>query len=225
MLQSRCCSYDWYVPRFRKVVRWTSICIAGVVCVSGILVWRIGSRARIKAKADCSILAWVLPIDHTETGPDDYIEMNSEGGGVGAPFYAIHIRIYGSGLVERETAESIRGDTIGCPLRESDRTIRIALASAKDLLTRARDGGFCRLCAVYQSPEFVFDAGNEELKLSLHGKTKSVWDHVGNPPPIFGELADSIWKLSDIERVADPRRFSPDREAECKRIEDARIYR
>ena len=187
--------------------------------------WRIEERTRIKPKSNCPILAWVLPIKHTEIRPDDYIEMNSSGGGVGNPFEPIHVRIYGSGLVERDTVETVRGDTFGCPLRESDKTIRIAPASAKDLLTRARDGGFCRLCAVYQYPGFVFDAGNEELKLSLHGKTKSVWDHDGEPPPIFGELSDSIWKLSDIERVADTRRFAPDREAECKRIKDERIYR
>jgi hypothetical protein len=206
-------------------MRWTSICIAGLVCASVIVVWRIEDRTRIKPKSDCPILAWVLPIDHKETSPDDYIEMNSDGGGVAGPFVAIHVRIYGSGLVERETAETIRGDSFGCPLRESDKTIHIPPVAAKELLARARDGGFCRLCGVYQSPGIVFDAGNESLKLSLHGKIKFVWDHAGNPPPIFGELADSIWKLSDIEKVADPRRFSPDRTAECKRIEDARIYR
>jgi len=157
---------------------------------------------------------WITPVDRAEVVPDDYIELNSAGGY--SSLEPVDVRIYGSGLVERETLGTIGADTFGCPLRDSDKTLYISPASAKALLERARDGGFCRLCAAYEYPGFVSDAGTEGVTLSLHGKVKSVWNHAGHPPPIFAELADKIWTLSRIESVADTTKFSPDRKAECR---------
>jgi hypothetical protein len=87
---------------------------------------------------------------------------------------------------------------------------------AKKLLEQARDGGFCRLCAQYRYPGFVFDAGSTGLTLSLHGKSKSVADDAGKPPPLFRELADSIEAISPMDNLADPRKFTPARSVECE---------
>ena len=189
----------------------------------GVILWNIAERLHFTHQSGCPILAWFAPIDRSEILPTDYIEMTSMAIGprLSEP---VHVRIYGNGLVERETVTTIGGSTIGCPLHDSDKTVHVSSAAAQVLLVRARDAGFCRLCASYQNMG-VMDGAITEVRLSLHGKLKSVWDHNGNPPPILDELAGHIWELSGIESVADFRKFSPEREAECRRIEEGRFRR
>jgi hypothetical protein len=122
-------------------------------------------------------------------------------------------------LVERETVETIGGDTFGCPLDNADKTLHISPAAAQILLANARDGGFCRLCALYQTAG-VRDGGVEEVTLNLGGKSTTVRNHNGNPPPLLDELSGRIWELSGIADVADPRKFTAEREAECRKIEE-----
>jgi len=177
---------------------------------------------RISPRSGCPLVAWIVPIDQTTILPQDYIELHSSAIGP-TEFEPIVVRIYASGRVERETQETIRGETFGCPLHEPEKTINISPISAKALLTRARDEGFCRICDEYEKVG-VMDGGVEEIRLSLHGKVKSVWDHNGNPPPIFGELDREIWELSEIEALADTRKFSPERKAECQKIEEERLH-
>jgi len=61
------------------------------------------------------------------------------------------------------------------------------------------------------------------VTLNLHGNLKTVWDHNGYPPPLLDELSRRIWELSGIKSVGDPREFTPERKAECRKIEEARM--
>jgi hypothetical protein len=58
------------------------------------------------------------------------------------------------------------------------------------------------------------------MTVSLAGKQKSVFDHAGKPPPILDELYDSIDKLVPMDDLADTRKFSPERHAECQAFLD-----
>ena len=185
--------------------------------------WRTSLAKRILPGSECPILEWMKPIDHSGILPTDYIELN--GTAIGPRmFEPVHARIYGDGLVERETVMTIRGYTFGCPLHDSDKTFHISSSASQLLLAKARDGGFCRLCASYQT-EGVMDGGIEEVTLNLHGRSTTVWNHNGNPPPLLSELAGKIWELSEIENVADFRKFTKAREIECRKVEEARIPR
>jgi hypothetical protein len=163
----------------------------------------------------CPLIAWMIPINHSEILPGDYIQLRvlSAGPFSKEPYY---VRIYSDGRVERDTIWTVRGETFGCPLHPADRTFRISSAVAQRLLIRARDGGFCRLCSKYQYPGMIFDAGSTELTLSLHGKSKNVWNHAGSPPLLFDELTEGIWAISPMDNLADPMKFTPQRSAECE---------
>ena len=198
----------------------------GTVVIIGILgavlLWTpIGKR--ILPKSGCPILAQIKPIDRSGILPTDYIELNATAIGPRL-FEPIHVRIYGDGLVERETVMTLRGYTLGCPLHDSDKTLHIFPSVSQLLLAKARDGGFCRLGALYQTAG-VMDGGIEEVTFNLHGKSTTVRNHNGYPPPLFDELSGRIWELSGIKSVADPRESTPERKAECRRIEEARIQR
>ena len=214
--------YDAYVGSLRKTLKWSAVAVAVLIAAGAARFLWLYETTPIKPRSGCPLIARFLPIDRSEILPTDYIDLREESAGPYS-WEPIHIRVYGSGVVERDTVETVRGETFGCPLHAADRTLQVSPAAAKELLIRARDEGFCRLCAKYQFPGQIQDAGSEELELSLHGKSKSVWDHVGNPPPLFGELIEAIWAISPMERFADPSRFTPDREAECRHFEDEQV--
>lgn len=197
----------------RNIAKWsgiTFVALLGSVVLLFFFAWR---AHQIQARVGCPVLAWLIPIDHTPIGSNDYIEITA-GGGL-TYWEPIHIRIYGDGRVERDTVETIRGFTTGCPLHPDQRTTRVSPQDAKKLLELARDGGFCRLCSVYQYPGIIYDAGSSTMTVSLGGKEKSVRNHAGKPPPILNELYDSIDKLTPMDDLADTHKFSPEREAEC----------
>lgn len=194
----------------RKVLKWTAICIAGVVALVAISPW-IFPRNPFMSRSGCPILAWLMPIDHSEFLPGDYLEWRlSPGLSTWYPFY---VRIYGDGRVERDTVETRGGFTYGCPLHPADRTARISPAGAKKLLSEAREGGFCRLCSFYNTG--VMDLGTSTLTLSLHGRVKAVQDHTLDPPQLIPQLTKSVLELTNMNDMADSARFSPVRKAEC----------
>jgi len=214
------------VARIHKTLKWIAITFVILITIGALrLIW-LYQEARIKPRFGCPLLVWVMPPDHSEIQSTDYIDLR-EGSAGPYMWEPIHIRIYANGLVERDTVETVRGDTFGCPLHPADRTLRISPEAAEGLLTRARDGGFCRLCAGYQYPSFIYDAGSEELTLSLHGKSKAVWNHEGEPPPLFGELIGSIYAISPMDNLADPAKFTAQRSAECEAFleQNERSYR
>lgn len=215
--------YHSSVARVRKIIYRIGLGILIVVGILGAVLWGTPVGKRILPKSGCPILAWMKPIDRSGILTTDYIELNATAIGPRL-FEPVHVRIYGDGLVERETVMTIRGDTFGCPLHDSDKTLHISPSDSQLLLARARDGGFCRLCALYQNAG-VMDGGIEEVRLNLNGKFTAVWNHNGNPPPLLDELSRRIWELSGIASVADHRKFTPERVTECRRIEEARIRR
>jgi hypothetical protein len=106
------------------------------------------------------------------------------------------------------------GETLGCPLHDADKHLRIPSKEAVDLLTRARDGGFCRLCGEYRVLG-VRDAGLERVTLSLNGRVQTVGDRAGTPPSLFNELIESAFRLSPMDDLADTRKFTRERKEEC----------
>jgi hypothetical protein len=208
-------SYDPLVGWLRKTLKWGSICLGGLVATLAILLLWGYENHRIKPRSGCPLLAWLMPIDHSELLPGDYIEVREFSAGPYS-WEPLYVRIYADGRVERDTVVTIRGEMIGCPLHAADRTARIRQEDAQKLLIRARDGGFCRLCDSYRYPAHVYDAGSSEVTLSLHGKSKSVWNSLGKPPQLFGELIDSTLSLSPMDELADPMKFSDQRSAECE---------
>jgi hypothetical protein len=214
--------YDFRMAKTRKPLSRIGLGTLVATGLLGAVLWNIAERLHFTPQSGCPILAWIAPLDRPDILPTDYIEMTSMAIGPRAS-EPVHVRIYGSGLVERETVATIGGYTVGCPLHDSDKTLHVSSATAQVLLVRARDAGFCRLCTSYQNMG-VMDGGITEVRLSLHGKLKTVSDHNGDPPPVFSELVGHVWEISGIESVANFRKFSPEREAECRRIEEGRIH-
>lgn len=206
----------------RKSLRRIGLGALAATTLLGAVLWNIAERRHLTPKSGCPILAWVPPLDRSDILPTDYIELTAVAIG---PRWSepVHVRIYGSGLVERETVATTGSYTVGCPLHDSDKTLHVSSDASLALLMKARDAGFCRLCASYQNMG-VMDGGITEVRLSLHGKLKSVRDHNGTPPPVFSEIAGNIWELSRIESVASFEKFSPEREAECRSIEEGRFH-
>ena len=169
--------YHFNVARIRGIAPRIGLCIVIVVGTLGVVLWRTSLAKRILPGSECPILEWMKPIDHSGILPTDYIELN--GTAIGPRmFEPVHARIYGDGLVERETVMTIRGYTFGCPLHDSDKTFHISSSASQLLLAKARDGGFCRLCASYQT-EGVMDGGIEEVTLNLHGRSAAAVERTG----------------------------------------------
>jgi hypothetical protein len=203
------------VKLFRKIVKWSAIGLTALLLVTvggfGLLYARVTWWDN-RPKVDCPILAYLRPISHAPITASNYLEIFT----VSAWGYEpVRIRIYGNGNVERDTTVVIfNGQTLGCPLHEADKHLRIPPKDAVYLLTRARDGGFCRLCGRYVH-RGVSDAGGELVTLSLGGKVKSVDSRAGTPPPLFNELIESTFRLSPMDNLADTRKFTREREDEC----------
>lgn len=170
-------------------------------------------------------LGWLQPksVDHVfisiERVPavesleaSDFIELDQ----AGPKIMPVHIRILADGRIERDTVSDEFRFVAGCPLKASDKEVRIAPADAQRVIAKAGDGGFYRLSDDYHASGVVLDAGASILKLSIHGQVKRVKDHAGSPPPLFGELIDSILKLSPMDEYVYPWKFSPERKAECE---------
>lgn len=145
----------------------------------------------------------------------DYIELDQ----VGTKVWPIHIRIYADVHIERDTVSDEFRYAPGCPLKSNDKEVKVARADAQRVIARARDGGFYRFSEVYRASGVVYDAGTSVLKLSVDGQVKRVQDHAGNPPPLFWELIDSIRKLSPMDELVDPWKFSAERKADCEEFQ------
>jgi hypothetical protein len=142
----------------------------------------------------------------------DFIELDQ----VAAKVMPTHIRIYADGRIERDTTSEEFRFATGCPLKASDKELRVAPADAQRVIARARDGGFYHLSDDYRASSVVYDAGISVLRLWIHGQVKRVQDRAGSPPALFGELLDSIRKLSPMDEFAYPWKFSAERKAECE---------
>jgi hypothetical protein len=145
----------------------------------------------------------------------DFIELDE----VAAKVMPTHIRIYADGRIERDTASNEFRWATGCPLKTEDKETRVGAADSERLIARARDDGFYHLSDIYRAPSVVLDAGTSILKLSIGGQEKRVQNSAGNPPPLFGELVDSIRKLSPMDEFAYPWKFSAERKAECEKFD------
>jgi hypothetical protein len=206
-----------------KIAKWIGIgltaAVIGIYFLWVYVDYRYRLQSRMIPEEDCPFIAWLHPIDHTPIEPEDYIELNAwySGPYAGNP---VSIRIFANGRIDRETVRTIRGIAEGCPLEDADKTLHIPTSSATRLISRARDGGFCRLCGSYHYPGFVFDGGSETITLSVNKKVMAVSNSNGTPPPLFRELTDSIWKLSPMEGLVNPRTFAPKRAAKCKAFMD-----
>lgn len=195
--------------------------VAVLVSVAGFGLWSLAERLNLFPRSKCPIFARIMPLNRSEIEASDYIEF--DGMAIGPHIYEpVHVRIYASGLLERDTVMRIGSRDFGCPLHDADKTLRIPAATARTLLERARDGGFCRLCGSYHHD--VMDGGIDVGTLSLGRSRKSVWNHNGEPPALFDDLADRILAVSGIHELADRSKFSPERKAECEAIEAARFH-
>jgi hypothetical protein len=206
----------------REMYKCPRMIVAVLVTVAGLGLWSVAERLKLLPRSGCPILARMMPINRSEIQASDYIEFDAMA--IGPHIYEpVHVRIYGNGLVERDTVMKIGSRIFGCPLHDADKTLRIPVATARTLLERARDNGFCGLCSSYQHD--VFDGGLNVETLSLHRNRKSVWNHNGEPPPLFDDLAGRILALSGVHALADTSNFSSERKAECESIEAARFHR
>jgi hypothetical protein len=131
----------------------------------------------------------------------------------------LRIRVYADGRIERDTVSREFGRTVGCPLNESNKAVKVAPDDAQRVIAKARDSGFYGFANEYNASSVVLDAGTYSLLLSIHGQTKRVSNHVGNPPPLFGELIDTILKLSPMDEFIYPSKFSPERKAACEEFQ------
>jgi hypothetical protein len=170
----------------------------------------------------CPVLAWLRPTPHTPIQANDWLQLEALGD---KQPRELTVRLYGDGRVERDIIITTPFDTsMGCPLHESDKHLQIPAEQARAILSKARDGGFCRLCQIYQSSHDNPSGGYTQLSFSLAGKTKQAMDASGNPPPLYGTLVDSITDLSPaFPTYATATVRSPERIAECRQFEQEQM--
>lgn len=156
-------------------------------------------------------MASSIPVNQTPISPADSIELDRIA--AFSPIGPYQIRVFADGRIERETP--------WCPLHPTDKTIHVDPEVARKLLTRAHEGGFRQLCAVYSfvpRPGLSVDGIETSLKLSIHGQSSNVRNSIGKPPAIYDELEEAIKKLSPMEKLANYTSFTPERKAECDAI-------
>lgn len=173
-----------------KVLAWTTLSITCLLVA--VAIWWVYIGSLQPARRGCPLLAWLKPIEKYPILPGDFLEITwggGYGGGIGT------IRIFGDGRIERDTTIRHRNGVIdGCPLRAEDRIVSIPPPTAIALITKARDQGFCRLCAYYFPGERVgvSDAPTTTITLHTGAITHRVSDHAGSPPALYRELLHEI---------------------------------
>jgi hypothetical protein len=173
-----------------------------------------------RAAMDCPLFARLMPLSKAPIHASDSLELSTY---IGNPAVPYTIRIFGDGHAEPDTTITLSGNfVIGCPLHQEDRHLQFAPSQASELLRKARDGGFCRLCALYQSTKEQGSSAVEELTLNINGDIHHSYNVSGNPPPIFEELVTSLNAISSIPDYATTSRPSKQRMMECTQIDKAR---
>jgi len=123
--------------------------------------------------------------------------------------------MYGDGRIERDTTMTFVGFPMGCPLHDADIHLNISASQAVALIGKARAGGFCRLCGLYQSTHKASDGNFDIVTLKFRGQTHSVSNTSGNPPPLFAELVSSLSAYVLIPDYASTTQPSRERMIEC----------
>jgi len=136
-----------------RIAKWSGITFAVILASLAAFLFIMLRAPQVKARTGCPILAWLTPIDHTPINADDYIEIASGGGW--SSWVPIPIKIYGDGRVDRDTVETDREGTFGCPLHPDQRTTRVPAEAAKKLLERAESLTEIRLGEVRLEPKEV----------------------------------------------------------------------
>ena len=177
-----------------------------------------------RAKLGCPILDRIKPLSKVPVQATDSLEYTMHGGKGAVPYT---VRIYGDGRVERDTlipsiAPSHFPPT-GCPLHDADKRFQIPAAQANSLISKARDGGFCRLCQLYQSTHPTSSGDFDQLTLTFHGKANSVANISGDPPPLFAELVGSFNAFSSLPGYATTHHPSRERMLECIASDRSRL--
>jgi len=164
----------------------------------------------------CPILARLHPLSHKPIQPTDSLELVTFGG---PEVSGYTITIQGDGTLTRDTAYTLFPSDLamGCPLHDTDKHFKIPPETAQKVLSKARDGGFCRLCQLYQPKTPKPGLGTDQhLTFTFGGKTNTVYNADGNPPAIFHELAESILPLAPpIPDYAKRSNHSRERMKEC----------
>ena len=206
---------------FLKITKWIAITLFASVAILVALVYGTEKWQEFGVRG-CPILVWLTPIRHTPIQPNDYLQLANGYAGPGG-HGGDTIRVYGDGRIDRDTTITFAdGFVMGCPLHEADKHLRIPSAQASAIIAKARDGGFCRLCAIYSGR--AYDAGSHDLTLNIQGKSHQVIsNYVGYTPPIFREVEAAILQLSPPVSYANRHPESPERKAECKRFEDTQF--
>jgi hypothetical protein len=168
----------------------------------------------------CPLLAQLKPLDKSPVQPTDFLELVALGS---KPPISSTVRIHGDGRVERDTLVTLSGFTFGCPLHEADKHVHIPAAQAIAILSKARDGGFCRLCELNHPTHSAFDGGLEHLTLSFHGNTNTVRNDSGQPPPIFQQLADSFTIVPPFPEYATTHYPTRERMLDCLAFNQSQI--
>ena len=169
---------------------------------------------------NCPLLARLKPLDKSPIQPTDSLELQTFLGKRAQP-YTIHI--YGDGRIERDTTIALTDFSMGCPLHATDNHLNIPASQALALLDKARDRGFCRLCGLYRSTNKAADGHLETITLNFHGKTHSVSDFSGNPPPLFAELVSSLSAYVSIPEYASSTHPSRERMIECVQYDKSQL--
>jgi hypothetical protein len=170
----------------------------------------------------CPILAQLEPLSKAPVQANDSLEFVTFDTQYGGPYT---VRIYGDGRVERDTIMSLPHATyhLGCPLHDPDKHLQIPTSQAVALIAKARDGGLCRLCRVYQPTHSTAEAGFEQLTLTFHGKTNAVANSSIHPPPLFTELRTAFTELPPLPDYVTTHHPTRQRMLECAAYLDSQL--
>jgi hypothetical protein len=163
---------------------------------------------------NCPLLAQLEPLSKAPVQATDSLELVTYSSQIHTPYT---VRIYGDGRVERDTVLSLLPPSfhIGCPLHDADKHLQIPAAQANALISKARDGGFCRLCELYEATHPAADGSFDQLTLTFHGKTNRVANISVHPPTLFAELVNSFGALPSLPDYATTTHPSRQRMLEC----------
>jgi hypothetical protein len=176
-----------------------------------------------RPRLNCPLLALIKPLSKAPVQATDSLEFATFDGMPGTPYT---VRIYGDGRVERDAvATLIPGFTSGCPLHDVDKHLKIPPDQAIALISKARDGGFCRLCEFYQPTHPTSDGNLDQLTLTFHRKTNRVTNISNHPPPLFVELVNSFAALPPLPDYATTHHPTRERELECLHFMNSQLDR
>jgi hypothetical protein len=171
-------------------------------------------------RVNCPLLALLKPLSKAPVQPTDSLELVT----FTRELVPYTVRVYGDGRVERDTTITLTsGSTSGCPLHNADKHLRIPTAQAVALISSARDGGFCRLCELYQPIHPAAYGHLAQLTLTFHGKTTRVANLSPHPPQLVTELVTSFSTLPPLPDYATTHHPTREREIECFHFMDSQV--